>query len=606
MSRRGSTVALALIVALAATAALPAASAAADGGAAFAESITTVAAGDTANVTVVVDGANATRRVHVGSNETNFVASATVVDADGDGRVSLFVDTAEAGTGNASAYLSVSAGDDLRAATQRTDPLDRPIEPGDYDLRLGPRSEPTDVGTLVVQRSDDGAGAERPPLPGDAADSAAITVLPTEANLTVEPATNRTIRGETAFAPGTNLSVRITAESGRKYLVVDTATVNDSGGFAASVDLDAATPGSTFTLTVVGPNETREAVPGRIAGTWVPPDDGSEDGGDGGSGDEPDEGGDAEPTTAGPYPLPDDPADTEAITVLPTEANLSLEAAPGRLVNGETALPAGTDLTIRMRSVQGRAFLRSTTAEVGAFGTFQGRFDLDGVPPGTTFVLTVRGPNGTVETVPGRIVPCESDCDAAETTPFPVDGFGVVAVAEATRGHPARIPINLNDRRRATLVVGGDAVNYRTAITVRDGNDDGRVVVGFDTAAAGDSAPTVRVVSDGDEGEVAVEEPDLPSLLDAAEYPLRLYPAGNLSADPIDTGRLVVYEAPAESGTDPARTSPTASATPAGGTAVATGSTAPGPLSPALLGVGGLAVGGVLALAGAVVLLGRR
>jgi len=607
VTRRGVGLALALTaVALLVAAAGPVA--AADGDAAFDESVVAVDAGDTANVTVQVDaGANAT--VHVGSEAANFLATTTVVDADGDGRASLLLDTGAAGTDNASSYLSASSGDELRGAEQVTGRLDEPIEPGDYDLALGPRDDPVDVGTLSVQAS--GNSADRPPLPADSADSDAITVLPSESRVAVEPEPNRTIRGEADVAPGTNLSVRAVAESGRSYLQIDTVQVNDSGGFAATLDFDAATPGSTFTLTVSGPDDTRETVPGRVNGTWSADWDetGSTDGdsadgdADGDSAD-----GDVDGGSEGTPSLPSDSADSDAITVLPAESNLTLEAGVGRVVNGETTLPPGTELTVRMRGVEGRAFLRSQTTDVSTFGTFDASFDLDDIPPGTTFALSVRGPNGTEETVPGRVVACEADCEQPEATPFPVEGFGVVAVAETTQGHTARIPIRLDDREAVTLVVGGDAVNYRTGITVRDDDGDGRVVVAFDTAAAGDDAPTLRVVSEGDSGEIAVEERDLSRLLDAAEYPLTLYAGETTDGDPIDTGRLVVHQSPRAAGTDATRSSPAPTATPtpsaaSGGSPSGAGG---GLLGSRLAGVVALAAGGLIALVGAALVLGRR
>lgn len=570
--------------------------AAADDDPAFEASITTVSSGETANVTVLTPaGDDAAHTVTLGSNESGFVVRASVVDANDDGRLSLSVDTAEAGTGAASSYLSVSEGDELRSAEQMTSNLSRPIDPAPYDLTLGSPSEPTDIGTLVVREaSDDGgtATAEPPALPGDRADSEAITVLPSEERLLVEPSAGQTIRGETTFDAGTNLSVRAKAASGVKYLKVTRVSVNDSGGFAATFDFAAADPGSTFELVVVGPNETREVVPGRVNGTWVPPETEAES----------DSSDDGDDTVTGDYPLPEDDADSDAITVLPSEENLSVEAAAGRVVRGETSLEPGTTLHVRVRSVDGRNFLKSAEAEVGEFGTFSTRLDFDGIPSGTTFVLRVQGPDDTVEAVPGRVVDCESECSVPETTSFPVDGFGVVAVADVTQGDEVRIPIRLGDRSEATLVVGGDTVNYRVGTTVRDGNGDGRVLVAFDSAAAGDDAPTLRVVSRGDSGERAFEETDLPRLVDTGSYPLTLYAGANTTGEPLDTGELVISRPSDDVGTDTTRT--TVESTPeldagSGGSPVG------GVVGSRLASAGGLAIGGVLALLGVALILRR-
>ncbi|KAB1190505.1 hypothetical protein GJR96_16165 [Haloferax sp. MBLA0076] len=595
MTRRIFVVGAAVLAVTLVVSSIVAPVAAADDEPTFAKNITTVQSGETVNVTVLTPGDDsATAVVTVGSNESGFVARASVVDTNGDGRVSLLMNTSEAGTGDASSYLSVPEGDELRSAEQVTSNLSDSIDPGAYDLAVGPSDEPTDIGTLVVesQRVDEQTTtAEAPSLPGDAADSDSITVVPSEDRIVVDPEAEQTIRGETTFEAGTNLSFRVKAVTGRKYLQARQVSVNESGEFNATLDFSVADPGSTFELVVVGPGETRESVPGRVNGSWVPPEDGTD--GDTDSEDD---------TETDDYPLPADGDDSDAITVLPTEDNFSLESATGRVVHGETSLEPGTELTIRIRSIEGRNFIKSADTEVGEFGTFSTRFDFDGVPSGTTFVLRIAGPNGTVEEVPGRVVDCESDCTVPETTVFPVDGFGVVAVTETSQTAEARIPIRLDERTEATLVVGGDSVNYRTGMTVRDGNGDGRILVVFDSAAAGDEAPTLRVVSRGDSGERAIEETDLPRLIDAGSYPLTLYAGTDTTKNPIDTGELVIGKASNDVGTDSDRT--TAESTPA---LDPDSSVSPvdGRIDARLFSIGGLAIGGVLAVLGVAIILRR-
>lgn len=594
MTRGSTTIATVFVIGLV-VASFVAPAAATTNDAELAESITTVTSGETATVTVLTpNDDSATAVVTLGSNESGFVARAYVADANGDGRVSLMMDTSEAGTGDAPSYLSVSEGDELRSAEQVTSNLSDSIDPGAYDLAVGPSDDPTDIGTLVVesQRDDEQTTtAEATPLPSDAADSDSITVLPSEDRIVVDPEAEQTIRGETTFEAGTNLSLRVKAVTGRKYLQARQVSVNESGEFNATFDFSVADPGSTFELVVVGPGETREAVPGRVDGSWVPPKDGTDD--DTVSEDD---------TETGDYPLPSDGDDSDAITVLPTEKNFSLESATGRVVRGETSLEPGTELNIRIRSIEGRNFIKSADTEVGEFGTFSTRFDFDRIPSGTTFVLRVAGPNGTVEEVPGRVVDCESDCTVPETTAFPMDGFGVVAVTETSQTGEARIPIRLDERTEATLVVGGDSVNYRTGMTVRDGNGDGRILVVFDSAAAGDEAPTLRVVSRGDSGEHAIEETDLPRLIDAGSYPLTLYAGTDTTNNPIDTGELVIGEGSSDVGTDSDRT--TAESTPALDTD-SSGSPVDRRIDARLVSIGGFAVGGVLAVLGVAIILRR-
>jgi PGF-CTERM protein len=128
----------------------------------FVDPVVTAESGTTADVTVAFPGVNESARLTLGSQEAGFLAHATVVDADGDGNVTVAVDTGTAGTTDAESYLHVSDGDELGNATQETDRLSSPLDAGEYDLRVGPAGDASDVGTLVLEsastpETDDGA-----------------------------------------------------------------------------------------------------------------------------------------------------------------------------------------------------------------------------------------------------------------------------------------------------------------------------------------------------------------------------------------------------------------------------------------------------------------
>lgn len=77
-------------------------------------------------------------------------------------------------------------------------------------------------------------------------------------------------------------------------------------------------------------------------------------------------------------------------------ASLSLDAAEGQVVRGETELPPGTTLRVRLVSEGGPTFRLSHEATVGEDGEFRADFDLSFARPGTPFSASVHHPNGTL------------------------------------------------------------------------------------------------------------------------------------------------------------------------------------------------------------------
>lgn len=101
------------------------------------------------------------------------------------------------------------------------------------------------------------------------------------------------------------------------------------------------------------------------------------------------------------------------------------------------------------------------------------------------------------------------------------------------RGDVVEIPITVQGTDTATLTVGSRDVNYRTNVTVRDGNGDGRVDLAYNTYTAGSAGlagTTVYTTTPGDA--VVTIEPDADTLagvdpprsdiLAADNYPLRV------------------------------------------------------------------------------------
>ncbi|MDT3435848.1 BGTF surface domain-containing protein [Haloarcula sp. 1CSR25-25] len=176
--------------------------------------------------------------------------------------------------------------------------------------------------------------------------------------------------------------------------------------------------------------------------------------------------------------------------------------------------------------------------------------------------------------------------EVEETAEF---GFGE-PVSQVRQGETSRIPVVLATADAATVSIGSPASNYEINATVRDGNGDSRVVLLFDTTAAGHDEPTLRTAADADA--VAVEsgsEVALDSQLAAGSYELSLYRGTEVASQPDAIGTLVVG-----GGNTTADASSDGVDSVTGETSVAAQSQSGG----SGIGAGALAVGGVLAVAG--------
>lgn len=127
--------------------------------------------------------------------------------------------------------------------------------------------------------------------------------------------------------------------------------------------------------------------------------------------------------------------------------------------------------------------------------------------------------------------------------------FGDDAI-RTEHGGNATLTVLLNDADEATVKIGSDdRVNYALVVTVTDGNDDGRVVLTFDTDAAGEPNAT-KVTTDAvdddatvtDEIEYLGNEPSK-SPLDVGNYPITLYSGTAADGDPVETASMVIEEA---------------------------------------------------------------
>ncbi|WP_018256250.1 BGTF surface domain-containing protein [Halomicrobium katesii] len=292
---------------------------------------------------------------------------------------------------------------------------------------------------------------------------------------------------------------------------------------------------------------------------------------------------------------------TPTATIDSEGEELTVEAAPGEQLSGETTLPPGTRLTVRIESTTSAApFLKRLEATVADDGTFTATGDLSDLPPDTAFEATVVYNATVIGRQSGQIVPCTSDCTATPrhsdtATAFPTDEPALPRpVVQVREGGTVEIPIAVGDREHVRLSIGSDRTNYRLNATVTDGDGDGRAVVSFDTASAGRDAPTLSPVDD--DRVTTDSETALSDGLDPTEYDLTLLGASG-NGTKLSIGTLVVFDQ-SETRDAPEPPEATTSTPPLNETTPATDRGVD------LGGIGALTVGGLLGIVGIALLLG--
>lgn len=272
---------------------------------------------------------------------------------------------------------------------------------------------------------------------------------------------------------------------------------------------------------------------------------------------------------------------------------LNVEQSADATIAGSTTLDRGDQLTIRVRSSGESPFLKQTVVNVSATGEFETTMDFSDVERGTEFTVSVRYNGTELASADGVVGECDPACGESGGTAT-LDG----SVFSATAGDVAEIPVALEGRETATVVVGGDGTNVRIPVTVTDGSGDGRVVLQLATEVDDGSDAGVSTKASADSVRVH-DDVDRPATLDPGEYPVDLYPAADDTGNAGDIAVLSVTEATEELGTT--RTEGTTV-----GTIYGNGTTSvPSPARDVSLGtVGILAVGGVLAVLGIVALVG--
>lgn len=361
---------------------------------------------------------------------------------------------------------------------------------------------------------------------GPAAAQTATTIDTDGDRVRLSAGLNQTVSGTTDLAPGTTVLVRLqSADASSPFLKQQSATVTEDGRFAASYDMSDVAPDTAFEVSVRHDGESLATANGTVT-----------------------------PCTEGcTTPTESTPDGSRWVEIDHDGDQFTPGAAPGRVVSGETDLDPGTELTVRLRSANASApFLVQQPATVTDGGRFRTTVDLGSVPAGTGFELTVHTGGETLLETGGRVVECTDDCTVSTATPgedeyvmrvdaVDTDGPDISSISEGVVGKTVSIHVAVGNRSNASVAIGGPEVNYRLNATVRDGNDDGRVLLRLHTDAAGGDSTTLTARDDADtvsiRSETSLAEPGL----DPASYDMALFPSETPTGDSVAEGTLVLH-----------------------------------------------------------------
>jgi PGF-CTERM protein len=448
VSDRTGAILAALVILGALVGAMPAAAQDAGGAtdrptAAFNQSTVSEERGDIAAIALNLSE-TPTATVTVGSEAVNYEANVTVNDSDGDGRVTLLMNTYIAGMGTENTVYEAGEGDTVVGANRTTDPLASPLETSRYNLSVMVEGRRTDTATLALteRTADDLITWTAPAASFDnatntsevaaAVENGRITTTDTVAigdvlvnqfklsgvygALAVSNATELIEQGALDFGmvqtnPATNRppkrldlnrsiandSIRVVPdpENDVLYVNVDTgAAVFENGTVAAGDSFES-------TLSLDGESALAES----------------------------------------------DESISANVTLVGTELGLadrSLVAAPNQTITGTTSVAPGSEVTVRLQRNGSSSFVKTNTTRVKPNGSFAASFNLSAIAARTDVSVRANGPLGTGDRTNVTLRPRRTN----EST----NGTASLAIAdETTAGETVTI-------RNVTLPDGGFVV----------------------------------------------------------------------------------------------------------------------------------------------------
>lgn len=181
-------------------------------------------------------------------------------------------------------------------------------------------------------------------------------------SLQLEPATAQVVGGTTNLDPGTELVVRMRSAGENPFLISRAVNVGTDGSFQAAFDLSDVPSGTPYQVAVYY-NGSRVA---NASGEIVDP--------------------------------------TPQIALQYDGANVTFESAANQTIRGETDLPPGTELLVRVRSSGSSPFIKQTETTVQENGAFTASFNFSSVDPGTSFEVQIRHAGDSVATANGEVI----------------------------------------------------------------------------------------------------------------------------------------------------------------------------------------------------------
>ncbi|WP_075936957.1 BGTF surface domain-containing protein [Halosegnis longus] len=393
-----------------------------EGTAAFASSAVSEERGDVLEFTVNLDNTDSAF-VTVGGSDVNYEVDLTVTDGNGDGEVTVQLDTSEAayygGSGSVTvnneqgAYSAapVESGDDDSVTVENvdapTDRLDTPLAAVDYDLSvaLSENGNEEDVAVFSLnERSTDAAATWIAPKGTTYSDGLEDVTAAVSDRSTVALEDHVIVQVE---ASGIYSYINEQSDFGTNGVSL-TAMQTDTTANTAANEFNA---GDAAAIVFDADNDTFYAVFNTASNNIEAGDDYEVT---------------FEVNENNPYIANADATETVTTTFTVEEREASfdvnsdeqvqVEAASGQAISGETNVAPGTELTIRARASGDSPFLKTADATVQSDGTFSGTFDFSGVSENTTFATTV--PNLITESVEG-VVGGATDTSTPTPTPEP-------------------------------------------------------------------------------------------------------------------------------------------------------------------------------------------
>jgi len=373
--------------------------------------------GDTVSIPVNLQNTD-TATVWLGSKGVNYLTSVQVKDGNGDGKVTLQMNSYLAGrskTLNKDAFSVKNSDDSIESVSLVTNPIasGNLLDTGDYEMNVSISGTEKDVGTFFLNdRSTDGVSVMTAPSGTSLGSLSDIQSAMSDGTLTAD--TSVTTDDLTVYkVTASGIYGMLDNQSGANTTAsFNNLVSNGSLGLAvkqtnpgANAKANSLTLGSSLSSVTVVPdssNNTLYVVLDASGATWS-------------SGKAPADGDNLNTTftvykgsmlasknqsVTASYSTVKPTAEFSQLTndklVIPGGGNVS--------VAGTSNYAAGTELTVRFRSSSStNPFLKQQTVTVGADGTWTGQFDMSGLADGTTFSASIRKGNNVLSSKDGQI-----------------------------------------------------------------------------------------------------------------------------------------------------------------------------------------------------------